>query len=1173
MRTSKNKSTVSWFKVGIRGLSFLFLTEVALAQSVPLSFNYQGRAFDTDGTSPLLRTVGIKIQIRSGNGACLLYEEQQNNINLSSSNGYFTINIGSAPGDGKRTSDDPNLSMSRIFSNIGSVRSSSGDCVGGYSPASGDKRRLRVTIMDNGMSVTLSPDQEILSSPYAMVAETLQGVSASGFIQVSGAVTQAAVEELVGKKSELLSLAANESVLSALASGTSNLYLRPSAGGVNLSGAGNISLSAQKSLQLGSYTNAQQSVFISGLTSSDKGKTWFNSDTNMVMYWDGTNSKAVGSATAMTSLNGSTQVAQSLAVGGSGVSPEFVTDASSGVHTLNLPLASTSGVTAGLLSNAEYTALSSRTYVDSKLGGETLPKPTNADDGKALRWNNTSHAWEYYSPLSGAVTSVVASQPLAITGTAAAPQLALSLGTGLSLNGNGELVPDFGTAAGKVVAGDDSRITGALQESQFNTYMAGASGTDACTAGEAMYWNSVSSQFDCASIAIDAAQITTGTIEAARLPEATDSVAGVMIAGEGLNVSNGTVSVAYGSTATTAAKGNDPRLNPAIAGDNSDATKMVRVNAAGTAYELRTPAQVVSDLGLGTASTLDSSTLLAKSGNLSGLADVSAARGNLGITATGESLVTAGSVSAARSALSLGGAAILNVGTTTGTVAAGDDSRITGALSANAFNSAVSPAASCTTAQTAYWNSVSGAFACANISIAGTQIGSGTIAAQRLPAASGSEDGIVTQTAQTLAGVKTFSNDAVFNSKVGVGVASPTEKLEVSGGVKVGNSSSTCNSGAAGTIRWTGTAFQGCDGSSWITLSSGGGSASVKWSELYTGSGDGAPFRISTQTISGWSGVLQVSNNRIAWVESANSTIYFVDIVNGVTPSLAFSQNLSFADGIGGPQVGLLDSSRLVYWSANGGHNLAQVIQIGASSASMGSAYTDGPGMDQYFVKSAFFPTGTANRGLSFFVSCGGGNGTAYTRWVNFSGTTVSSFSPYVSIGSCGSVSQSFIVSESKVLVPFGGSLLLIDVTGTQPTVGTTAVSGASSMSVAQLSSSQYLVHYATSGGGQYLVTATVSGSTVTLGTPLPTTLGGIGYMAGLSSTEAVGTYSAGGVNYFYIADVSNTTPQVTLGPIATGLGNAGVWKVFSIGTGDRFAIAYQNPSDNYPYLKVFKRE
>src|SRR5690606_9943997 len=66
--------------------------------------------------------------------------------------------------------------------------------------------------------------------------------------------------------------------------------------------------------------------------------------------------------------------------------------------------------------------------------------------------------------------------------------------------------------------------------------------------------------------------------------------------------------------------------------------------------------------------------------NLSDLDDPEAARENLGATEIGDALITAEDAAAARGSLGLGNSATRDVGTTAGTVAAGDDSRITGAL-------------------------------------------------------------------------------------------------------------------------------------------------------------------------------------------------------------------------------------------------------------------------------------------------------------------------------------------------------------------------------------------------------------------------------------------------------------------------------------------------------------
>ena len=58
-----------------------------------------------------------------------------------------------------------------------------------------------------------------------------------------------------------------------------------------------------------------------------------------------------------------------------------------------------------------------------------------------------------------------------------------------------------------------------------------------------------------------------------------------------------------------------------------------------------------------------------------------------------------------------------------------------------------------------------------------------------------------------------------FEGNVGIGTMSPTEKLDVNGGVKVGNTTNT----NAGTIRWTGADLEVYNGTEWKSLTGGGG--------------------------------------------------------------------------------------------------------------------------------------------------------------------------------------------------------------------------------------------------------------------------------------------------------------------------------------------------------------
>lgn len=68
-------------------------------------------------------------------------------------------------------------------------------------------------------------------------------------------------------------------------------------------------------------------------------------------------------------------------------------------------------------------------------------------------------------------------------------------------------------------------------------------------------------------------------------------------------------------------------------------------------------------------------------------------------------------------------------------------------------------------------------------------------------------------------GVAGTTNVFPGSGNVGVGVAAPAELLEVAGGVRIANTA-TAN---AGTMRWTGSDFEGYDGSVWRSLTATGG--------------------------------------------------------------------------------------------------------------------------------------------------------------------------------------------------------------------------------------------------------------------------------------------------------------------------------------------------------------
>jgi len=126
---------------------------------------------------------------------------------------------------------------------------------------------------------------------------------------------------------------------------------------------------------------------------------------------------------------------------------------------------------------------------------------------------------------------------------------------------------------------------------------------------------------------------TWATISSYTLPAATTTTLGGVIVGTGLGVTSGTVSVTYGTTSTTACRGDDSRLSDA-----------------------RVPTSHFH-------------------GNISAAGAIGLTAGQIVVTTTSGVLTTAATI-ASTAVSGLGGAATLNVGTTAGTVAAGDDSRM-----------------------------------------------------------------------------------------------------------------------------------------------------------------------------------------------------------------------------------------------------------------------------------------------------------------------------------------------------------------------------------------------------------------------------------------------------------------------------------------------------------------
>ena len=101
------------------------------------------------------------------------------------------------------------------------------------------------------------------------------------------------------------------------------------------------SMSANATFGLGQFASDPSTA---GWTATQKGYSWFNTTSNQIKYWDGSAVQVLGTAgSGLTSLNGQIGSTQTFANGTTGTAPTF--SSATNTHTLNIPMASSAGVT------------------------------------------------------------------------------------------------------------------------------------------------------------------------------------------------------------------------------------------------------------------------------------------------------------------------------------------------------------------------------------------------------------------------------------------------------------------------------------------------------------------------------------------------------------------------------------------------------------------------------------------------------------------------------------------------------------------------------------------------------------------------------------------------------------------------------------------------------------
>jgi hypothetical protein len=234
-------------------------TAFAATVANPQTYNFDGQLTDASNNVVAEPNIVVTIDLYDSTGTCLLYEEQDT-VDTSSTNGHFSIAVGSPQLSTKRTTNDPGLAMPTIFSNSASI---TGAMACNFTPTANAGRQLKATIVSvNGGTIVNDQLSQltIAAVPYATVADSIQGLGPASLLQVStsGSLTQANLQ--------------------AAFSGTAYTNLQSVMSGNFVSDS----------------TTAGAALPTTTPTSPVAGSVWYNSSANTVYFYNGTTAQPLG---------------------------------------------------------------------------------------------------------------------------------------------------------------------------------------------------------------------------------------------------------------------------------------------------------------------------------------------------------------------------------------------------------------------------------------------------------------------------------------------------------------------------------------------------------------------------------------------------------------------------------------------------------------------------------------------------------------------------------------------------------------------------------------------------------------------------------------------------------------------------------------------------------------
>ncbi|WP_409477769.1 beta strand repeat-containing protein [Pseudobdellovibrio sp. HCB154] len=518
---------------------FTVVLMASLAHAVEMGVPVQLKFKNPSGVYPDDSSANFTVQILSASNGCVLYAEDFNTQTVVSGS------ISLALGTGVRGTWDPNFSLKAAYdnssakNNLTCVDNNNNQVSSGqtYNPAATDTRVLRIRATVSGDNMVIDYIQR--ATPYAIHAESVGGKVASDILVQNGATSlnQSNLETLLSNATrfnKLQNLAVNgiaDSAASATTAVTATNFSGNLAGDITGTQSAavvekirgvTVAATTPTSGQVLAY-NGSQYVPMTFAASAPVASV--NGQTGAVVLTASNISGVVTSATALTGdVTGNISATVVSSVGGKTAAAvaSAVTDINAAT---SLPTASTLARRdgSGNLIAASVLATNSSVqnvylYEGTNTNSVRLKAPnsfadyilvlptTDGNSGEVLQTDGSGNlSWTL--PSAGGVTSAAITAALGYSpadnavvakgnnnlsdlASATVARANLGLGSAATLS--------IGTSAGTVAAGNDSRITGALQQSSFNTYVASAN----CTAGQSMYWNSVSSTFLCQNITV-----------------------------------------------------------------------------------------------------------------------------------------------------------------------------------------------------------------------------------------------------------------------------------------------------------------------------------------------------------------------------------------------------------------------------------------------------------------------------------------------------------------------------------------------------------------------------------------------------------------------------------------------------------------------------------------------